>query len=138
MAFATEILNHRLTQDYLQDLVSRHRVLSVREEPFRGVNLSGFFERRGDEVLNAIAEAFRQSPPSYIGIEAPDDVRLEVDGYLHDAPFLGRYFHGQTVTVQAIASDGRPRTRWNVNGQSATSDRLEVVVEGETLIRLEG
>jgi hypothetical protein len=134
----SQMLNHSLTDEYLQDLVRRNELRSVQPIPFNGFDLSTFFERRNDQVFNSVATVLRQPRPHVVDVQAPSDVRLDVDGHEYLSQYRGRYFDGQSVTVRALGRDGKPRGLWSVNGRAVVEDGLKVLVDRHTVIRLEG
>ena len=135
-AVASETINHLLTRDYLRALVRQYETLSVQEVPFGGADLESFFERRGDEVLDAIADELDEPRPSAVRIRGPSGVRLHVDGHDHGREYTGRYFHEQVVSVQAVDGEGAPISRWRVNGIPVRGQSLTLSVENDVMIRV--
>jgi hypothetical protein len=135
---AAEALNHRLTPAFLRDLVRRAEPLSVAGPPFGGFDLQAYFDHRGDEVFDALARAMGQPRPHVVVIEAPDGARLRVDGHDHGATYRGRYFDGQTVSIEAADAGGAPLVRWTVNGTPADGSRLAFAARRDTVIRAGG
>jgi hypothetical protein len=133
----SEMLNHALTAEYLEDLVRHSERLSVHGVPFDGFDLRGYFAHRGDEILNTVAETLGLPRPHLVDVRAPTGVRLRVDGHEYGSLYKGRYFDGQTVAVQALDSDGTPRGLWSVNGRAAMTTEITLVVDRDTVIRSE-
>ncbi len=135
---AAEALNHRLTPAFLRDLVRRSEPLSVSGPPFGGFDLQAYFDHRGDVLFDAIARALGRPRPHVVHIQAPDGARLRVDGYDHGQAYRGRYFDGQTVSVEAAGADGASLLRWSVDGASVDGSRLSFAVHHDTVIRAGG
>ncbi len=115
--------------------VRKYETLSV-QEAFWSADLESFFERRGDEVLDAIADELDEPRPSAVRIRGPSGVRLHVDGHDHGREYTGRYFHEQVVSVQAVDGEGAPISRWRVNGIPVRGQSLTLSVENDVMIRV--
>jgi hypothetical protein len=137
-AASATALNHRLTPEFLRGLVREAEPLSVSSPPFGGFNLQAFFDRRGDVVFDEIAKVLAVPRPHVVDIRAPDGARLRVDGHDHGATYRGRYFDGQTVSVEATDGGGTPLVRWTVNGTPADGSRLAFAARRDTVIRAGG
>lgn len=139
-AEVAETLNHRLTPEFLRDLVTRYQALHVREAPFRDMNLQAYFDHRADVVFDAVASALGQPRPHEVRVDARTGTRLEIDGHERESPYVGRYFDGQTVTVRAIGGDATARGTWQVNGGPAagggSAESVRVQVDADTRISL--
>lgn len=133
---ASETINHFLTRDYLGSLVRKYARLSVHPIPFAGFDLASFFERRGDVVLDAIADELHMPRPYTVRVEAPGGIQLRVDGHDHGRSYTGRYFHEQVISVQAVDAEGMSAPYWTVNGASITGQALILHVTSDIAIRV--
>ena len=115
----------------------KYAQLSVHSVPFVGFDLESFFERRGDAVLDAIANSLDETRPHSVRIHAPAGVRLHVDGHDHGREYTGRYFHEQVISVQAVDGEGMSSRRWTVNDASVWGQALTFRVGDDVVIRAE-
>ena len=135
---ASETINHLLTRAYLRGLVRKYAQLSVNRVPFVGFDLEAFFERRGDVVLDAIADAIDEPRPHTVRVHAPVGVRLRVDGQEHGHEYTGRYFHGQIISVEVVGGEEtQSRRPWKIDDASVWGQALVFYVEDDVEIQAE-
>ena len=115
-----EVMNHRLTQDFLTERFEYYRHIAHRYgvEHLKYLDtLRDFLTYRPAE-LRRLAEEHLNTPPSVrFRIVAPRDVELRVNGTAVRSGFEGYYFPNMSVEV-AVAESSRSRlSQWLVNGR---------------------
>lgn len=128
----TDVFNHELTGSFFAELLARYQDLEWAPGIYSRVDLGAYFRNRPDFIRVQLGDAFGLGEPIPLRIAA-DTGELLVDGYPESGDFEGRYYRGQTVTVEAAGSTPPP-SAWTVNGERVDATRLEIVVDGPTEI----
>ncbi|MGD8330971.1 MAG: CotH kinase family protein [Acidobacteriota bacterium] len=129
----TDVLNHELTERYLQELLQRYSALE--QAPggvYSRVDLGDFFRHRPDFVRAEVARAFSLANPVPLRVQTPTPLQLSIDGYPETTPWQGAYYPGQTVTVQAPR--GAAVDHWLVDGRRVDGDHVEVAINAPMTI----
>jgi len=143
-----DLLNHRLTPDFLNSLIDYYEKLPVphgggeslpKEKP--RVKRDLMFLR---EYLNHRPYFIRKEIQDYFGIDetfacrvrgAPG-YRYKIDGYPEKGNYRGHYYKGKTITIEIIGSTKNKAafSHWLVNGKKYTTGTLNFPVETDTVI----
>lgn len=133
---ATEALNHRLTDAFLEERLAHYRDLLYRSPTRRKEfwdDLEAFVRQRKAIVRHQLAAHFGFGPSHRVLIRNPQGVDLVVDGYpVGGSSYRGWYYEGQTIEVQASGST----VTWRVDGRSLRGPELTHEVAGPATIRV--
>ncbi len=131
--FTTDALNHRLTQRYWNGVLRKYRELeSARRGGYTRVDLRAYFLNRPDFARTEVGRHLGLGEPLTVRVDADDDANLSIDGYAHRGPYVGRYYRGQTITVEAPGTTtpgGERISHWLVNDRRVDGPRLELAVD---------
>lgn len=132
----TETLNHRITLEFLDELLSRYEDLAARlkllddktRQQFK--ELSEFLHSRHQKIRMQMVEKFGVGEYQKVSIHGPSKVVFTIDGFQKKGDYTGYYpkFMGLTVEVQGSASG------WSVNGHEIKGKILGHVVKGPVSI----
>jgi hypothetical protein len=131
---ATDILNHELTSAYLDDMLARYQALAESPGIFGGFDVGAYLRRRPDFARAEIARYFGLSAPVTVVVETPPSSTLMIDGYLESGVYEGRYYPGQTLTVEP-STDGPTIAGWQMGDRRVEGERLEIVVDEPVRVR---
>lgn len=138
---AVGFMNHELGAEFMSERLSWYRQFSGKPGiASRAIDDAEIFLRRRSAFFRedmARALGLKDSVPVRIGVGAGGEQQtLVIDGRLEALPYLGYYFPGQTVTVEARGLGQGLSQAWRVNGELVEGARLEVEVEGKLGIRV--
>lgn len=138
LRLCTDLLNHRLSQNWLKELWIRYSDLA-RDYGFKNRDslnlLRTYFEKRSDYVRQELQSWFGGGALYQCRIQGPPDRRYLVDGESETGRYEGTYFAGMTVSI-APADEWADQLRfWRLNGQRVDSKTLEFVIDRDTVIR---
>ena len=128
-ARVSEALNHRLTQTFLLSLLERYAAYTDIEDTQRS-----FMLRRPAHFREAARTLLGLPEPVRIRLDAPNGLRLVVDGFEHEAGWEGWYFPGGRMTVELAADRRLALSHWLVDGRRVEGARLEHTVTGPATI----
>jgi hypothetical protein len=132
---ATDILNHELTPAYFSDLLARYEHLAESAGVYGGFDLGEYLRRRPDFARAAISRYFGLPDPVTVTVDAPPSTTLMIDGYPEGDTYSGRYYPGQSLTIEPGAG-GPAVAGWQVGDRRVEGERLQVVVEQPLTIHL--
>ena len=135
----TEILNHRLTPEFLSSRVDYYAsMLSSFGNYDHYVDLlRNFMANRSDFIRADMAKRFNLSGPHNLSVSADSSILLEIDGYHYNGTYDGKYFSGQTIEIKTdYTSSLTTFSHWLVNGEQQFTENLTVTIHGNTKIEL--
>ncbi len=136
-ALVTEILNHRLTEEFLLERVGYYRrMLQEFGMPHRKYTsmLEEFMRYRAEFLRGEMVKQFQLEGPFSCRVASAAGLPLLIDGYPYETAYIGRYFSGQKIVLEPVGSAGKVFSHWLVDGRSFTGPRLEHVVENDVII----
>ncbi len=114
--YATDMLNHRLTEDFMFGRIAHYEQL-VRA--FGRADLSfadeyrEFVLHRPDILREGLQRLFDAGPAHRVELRIPDGQSWRVDGFEESGSYAGAYFDGQSIKVEPPM----PVEGWRVNGE---------------------
>ena len=135
----TEVLNHRLTQEFLQSRVDFYERVAIEHdiEDRTFIDKMREFFRRRHAVVREQLQGHLAAGVSYrCTVTGPGNISFEVDGYEVGRDYAGWYFTGTPILVRVEDSGPRVFSHWLVNGRETVSSGpvLEVPVTSTTVI----
>ncbi|HDP95495.1 MAG TPA: hypothetical protein ENN40_09075 [Candidatus Aminicenantes bacterium] len=133
----TDLMNHRITRDFLLSRVAYYRSLlqALDRKNLESIDEMGRFCRyRPDFIRKQIMEYFNLEAILSCRIAGDRKIKLKVDGYPERGDYEGWYFKGQTITVGLADSADIGIAYWLVNGKKVAQPQLRFAVESETVI----
>ncbi len=116
----TDMLNHRLTPDFLQSRLD-HYV----DFHFNSINrrswehrMAAFMQHRPDYIRSELQRYFGAGALFSVVIQADDETSYSVDGYAKQGAFEGKYFQNQTIVLHAGKKDHHTFSHWLIHGKS--------------------
>ena len=132
---ATEALNHRLTDEFLQERLAFYRDqldrAPVRRRDF-WTDVEAFVLARKPILRRQLAQHFGYEPSHRVTVENPNSAHLIIDGHALDTTYQGWYFEGQHIEIDAPLGE----TGFEIAGRRTPGPALSLEVTGETKIRL--
>lgn len=133
-ALVTEILNHRLTKEFLLERVGYYRRMLREFGRPHGkyvTMLEEFMDRRADFLRSEMVKHFHLEGPFSCRVRGADGLRLLIDGYTYETAYAGRYFKGQKIVLEPAGSAADTFSHWLVDGRRVNARRLEHLVEND-------
>ena len=138
----SEVMNHRLTPEFLDGRLGHYREIAARAE----LPDTDFFDEI-EEFLGhrkaALRDQLRQhlsTGESYrVEVEAPASAHLVIDGHAKGSRFAGWYFDQQTIEISLDTNDRGARVEWTINNELLPGSHsvLRLEVAGDLSIRVE-
>ncbi|MDY6968627.1 MAG: CotH kinase family protein, partial [Spirochaetota bacterium] len=134
-----DILNHRLTPEYLESRVLYYEKTA---KSF-GIKKLGFisetreFFKHRHEFLMKLLKKYLDYPDSfYCKVRNIGDADLKIDGYIHKQGYKGLYFKSSKITVEIVGDKGKEISYWLVNGEKVknNSNKLTYSINSNTII----
>ena len=121
----TEVLNHILTDDFLDERLDYYKGVSrtFGLDDTRFLNsLDEYFQNRA-MALRAQLDTYFSSGPSFeLTTSISGSADLKIDGYRVAAEYRGHYFSETPVSIEISADDDPEFTSWIINGQISSID----------------
>jgi hypothetical protein len=123
LARLTEVLNHELTPQYMNDLIARYE----RQSKVFGVENGSFFRslkpyaQMRPDVLRAQMGRYFQSGPSHrlkVTVVGAPASGLAVDGHSVGSSYAGAYFKDTAARIELLDPAYAALARWKVNGRA--------------------
>lgn len=136
-ALVTEILNHRLTEEFLLERVGYYRrMLHEFGRPHREyiAMLGDFVHHRADYLRSEMVKQFQLDGPFSCRVPVAAGLPLLIDGYTYETMYTGRYFKGQKIVLEPAGSVVNIFSHWLVDGKSVPGSRLELPIEDDVNI----
>lgn len=127
----TDVLNHELTPARVDALMKRYESIVQRfglGEPGHRVLriVRRVLEHRPEVMREWMRKKFQIAEPAHrFAVAAPDDLRLNIDGYPEHGAYTGWYFPGMKVTVDP-GDDADRIQGWLVNGERHEGLSLQI------------
>ncbi len=133
----TEILNHRLTEEFLLSRVDYYSRMMADFGDYTDYTemLRTFMENRPDFIREEMAGLFSLQGPFRVNVSIPQDSGVIIDGHQYSTSYQGEYFGGQKVRV-AMENGLDGKQYWLVNGVKQDSGSLEIDVNSTMEIEL--
>jgi len=134
---ATGWMNHELAPAFLEERLQHYSAFAdprFTGDPEEFTRLVYFFRFRSDVVREDLSSTLDLGPPIRCEVAAPEGATLLIDGRRCDPPYVGWYFAGQTIEVEAAEPDETSLRGWRVNGEEHDGARLRLPVRGELTI----
>ena len=135
---AVDALNHRVTPEWVDMLIDRHkRELkehgSERDESLEESRRS-LIENR-EKLFLFLAEQWALGPLHTVEVLGPQGTQLVIDGHVKEVPYTGQYLNGAKVVVQLQQGEGRIAS-WKIRGRqtAGSDDPFAVEVNQDTRI----
>ncbi len=132
----TMLLNHSLSQDFLQDRVSYYRDMLLfygTPNPAYIDMLYTFMENRGDFIFTDMQTQFNLDGPYSCTIIAPKNKTFIVDGYTYNTSYSGKYFQSTPITI-ALLKEADRFHHWLINGKKSSTRSLSLHLTQNTTI----
>jgi hypothetical protein len=127
LRYVVEMLNHRLTDGFLEGRIAHYEGLA---RSFGRTDLAFAedyrrFVRQRPEVLRAgLQRLFETGPVRRVEVRVPPEAELLIDGHESQGPYAGWYFEGQTVTVSWNGEPPAGFRGWQVDGRPAGEESV--------------
>lgn len=134
----TDLMNHRITEEFLLSRVAHYRRLAVAygRRNLESIDMMGRFSRfRAEYIRGQMQAYFGLDAPFLCRVAGERDVPLEVDGHPEHGGYRGWYFKGQILSIREIESNEAKIAYWLVNGEKVTKPLLRFAVAADTVIR---
>ena len=136
----TEIMNHRLTQDFLTARVDYYRQqLESFGEPHHAYikMLQLFMAHRAEYLFSEMRELFDFTGPYTLAYHpAEADCQLTIDGYLYNREYTGRYFSETPVEIALLDAGGCANHSLQVNGRRVEGPAHRLTLKENTVIEV--
>ena len=131
------VLNHRLTHDFLEQMVDHYRKLAIsygddHAEWFQ--YLKKFFQLRSDFIRRQMNQYYQAGTSYRCTVKIPNGSRIKIDGFLHEKDFQGWYFEGSEIEVEIVAPKKAESYYWLVDGEKIKDLKLKYPIRSETHI----
>lgn len=130
----TDILNHRITPQFLSARLTRYRMIAgvyeIADQEFIGI-LERFLAERPEYVRRLVQQQVGAGPVFPVRVQTSGDAGLEVDGHPTSGGYEGLYFRGSRISL-AVPAERRSTFRgWTINGVpgEGTAPTLSLRVE---------
>ena len=135
----SEVLNHRVTTDYVAALLDRYRELAADlgiEERSYFDQIAEFLQRRPGILRRQMNRELRLGRSFAVQVAAPAGRSIEIDGYSKGQPFEGWYFENRPVKLDVDERDRGAFDHWQIDGVAieAQGSALEWSVRADTRI----
>ena len=132
-----EIVNHRVTDEFLAERVSYY------ESQARSLGLGDlesfdrfrfFFAKRAPIVRQRLGSHLGETSSWHVEVSIPTGWAVEVDGFLYTKDYAGWYYSSTPLRLN-VPAEHRPRFKyWLVDGRVVRSPRIELKIDSDTLI----
>ena len=143
-----DLLNHRLTPDFLSSLIDYYQKLpaphgggeSLTEEKTRLENdlgnLRKYMKHRPGFIRKEIREYFGAGEILTCRIKGAPGYRYKIDGYPEKGNYRGYYYKGKTITIEITKPQQTPNrfSHWLVNGKKYSTAVLSIPVDNDLVI----
>lgn len=137
LRFATDRLNHRLTDDFMFARIDHYAELA---RAFGRADLRfieeyrEFARHRPAVVREGLQRLFEAGELRRVDVRVPADARVRIDGFDHVGPYSGIYFDGQKVAIE-WAGRVEGFRGWSLDGAPvAAGTRLEFAADGDRTV----
>ena len=135
----TSIVNHRVTHDFIAQLLDAYeQKLTVIEYPGGEEYielLREFFARRIPFLVDEMAQHYPTDPAIVCQVTS-DIYPVMVDGHKKEGPYTGYYFPGSTLAVESGSSGDI--SYWRVNGTSELAGDIELSIAADQSCQVHG
>ena len=136
LRFASDALNHRLTEENLEGPIARMEKLA---KGVGGQRMESFgeyreFVRRRPELLRqGLASLFGAGPARRVEVDLPAGAWATIDGYRRRGTYVGHYFEGQEIEL--VGDEGGGIRGWAVEGgREYPGRRVKIAIDGDMRI----
>ncbi len=134
---ATEILNHKLTQEFLQSRVDYYKMMLKNfgkpHEAYIDI-MRQFMRERPDFFRKEMAYHLKLSGPYRVDVSFPDNRTIEVDGYPYQGSYSGQYFHDFPCVLDLKGENSKKFLYWLVDGKRKNERSLTIQVRGDVTV----
>ena len=121
----TEVLNHILTDDFLNERLAYYegvsRIFGLDDTRF--LSLLGEYLQNRSMVLRTQLDTYFSSGPSFkLTTSISGEADLKIDGYRVADEYRGHYFFETPVSIEISTVDDPAFTSWIINGQISSID----------------
>ncbi len=125
-----DMLNHRLTMDFLQQRVDYYQK-AVMDFGGKGDSIKPvreFIKNRHSYMRILMMKYFGSPESFYCTITGPEDLRFLIDGFERGVGYKGWYFKGTEISIQPVGKYKGKVARWLIDGTevSAPGDVLSL------------
>jgi hypothetical protein len=132
-----EVLNHRLTPDFLHERFEFYRALSEgmgREDGEYLEMLEEFLENRSAFMIQELKRMFALPDFVELEINGPQNAAFEVDGYVKADSYKGTYLSGDSVEIRLLKTQGIKNPKLKINGKLMSGSEVEIKLEHTTTV----
>lgn len=136
----TELMNHRLTEEFLQGRVDYYgSMMENFGQPHEAYvdMLHEFMEKRPALILAEAQEYFGLEGPYTLRLDNPDKRVMLVDGYSYSDMYEGKYYRSTPVHISLSPEDSARLRFWLVNGKRVIADSLDLELSEDTAVSFE-
>ncbi|MFC2172962.1 CotH kinase family protein [Acidobacteriota bacterium] len=134
---ATDLLNHRITDDFLMSRVDAYEhmalIWGLKQNTMRKKRL--FLKKRPHFIRKQIQEYLELGQLFRCNLNGPSQVTYTIDGYPEQGVYQGWYYKDQTITVEIEGSFDERFSHWLIDGQKMSGHRLECAVSKDMRIQ---
>jgi hypothetical protein len=135
----TQVLNHRLNQNYLKSVVDFYEKTAISfgitdRKYFNEIRL---FMKHRPAFLMKLMQRYCSYPEVYpCQVKGPEGIIYRIDGFVHRTGFMGWYFKDSEITVE-VERYQKNISHWIVNGKRVNSQgrKLVHVIDAATVIK---
>lgn len=123
----SEILNHRLTEDFLLARVKYYGdMLAAYGDPHEDyiAMLSKFMHNRAEFLRREMVKQLGFVGPYTCQVQLPAHQRVIIDGFSYSTPYSGSYFQGQQVSLEPAEESNEAFAYWLVDGRKVSTRHL--------------
>ncbi|MDP3479826.1 MAG: CotH kinase family protein [Desulfoprunum sp.] len=134
----SEILNHRLTEDFLLERVNYYRdMLAAYGKPHEEYieMLTDFMQNRAGFLRQEMVKQLHLAGPYNCTVQIPVGEELLIDGYSYKENYKGYYFEGQKVVLEPAKKHREGFSHWLIDGRKNVSPHLQHVFKNNTTIQ---
>jgi len=133
------LLNHRLTRDFLLSRVSYYqKMLESFGSPHIDyiLMLQEFMVHRPDFMRKDIGRLFGLKGPFRVNLQAPEEIKFDIDGYDESGSYEGSYFYDNPCTIGVKDGSSEGFSYWLVDGEKRMENPLQIKVKKNTEIEV--
>ncbi len=133
-----DIMNHRLTPDFLQERLDYYAGLARsfgQDTQEFNEEVAQFFAHRHAVLRQQMKTYFATGDSYSCQVDGPDGVEFKIDGYPEKPGYLGWYFAHTPITVVAVEPPQQTFSHWRINGTEINTEKtLRYMIESDTNI----
>lgn len=137
ISLCMDLLNHRVTQGYLQSRLEYYNDMLVsygQNDSEYIENLELFFRKRPAFIRDEMRDMFKLGPSFSCRVKGPAGIQYEIDSYPETIGYNGYYFEGKNMTVSISSSHKDTFSHWLVNGRKVEGSTLSFTVLADSTI----